>query len=104
MAEFQINQPIKTEEPTIEVSITARNPLPPGRHKFRLVVVDDSGNESAPDEVEVVVLDQERPTAVLKAPSQVNSNTSFDLDGKSSVDVGGGRIVSYTWTYLGPQR
>lgn len=101
MAEFQINEPIQTEEPTIEVTITPGNLLAPGRHQFQLVVVDDSGNESVPDQVEVVVLDQERPTAILRAPGRVASGTSFTLDGRRSTDAGGGRIVSYVWTYLG---
>jgi hypothetical protein len=101
LAEFIVNEPIKTEDDTIEVTVTPRNPLRPGRHRFRLIVVDDSGNESEPDEVEVVVLDQERPTAVLRAPPQVSFGTSFRLDGSASVDVGGGRIVAYLWTYLG---
>lgn len=101
MAEFQINEPIRTQEPTIEVTITTGNLLPPGRHQFQLVVVDDSGNESEPDQVVVMVLDQQRPTAILRAPVQVASGTSFPLDGRRSTDAGGGRIVSYVWTYLG---
>lgn len=101
MAEFIVNEPIKTEDDSIEVTVTAANPLKPGRHRFRLIVVDDSGNASEPDEVEVLVLDQVRPTAVLKAPSQVPFGASFKLDGGASTDVGGGRIVAYQWTYLG---
>lgn len=104
MAEFIPNEPVKTEKDTVEVSISANNPLKPGRHRFRLVVIDDSGNESEPDEVEVVVLDKERPTAVLKAPAQVPFGSSFKLDGSASQDVGGGRITAYVWTYLGLAR
>jgi hypothetical protein len=101
MAEFLLNEPIKTEEPVIEVTISENNRLAPGRHQFQLTVVDDSGNESEPDRVLVWVLDQERPTAVLLAPRQVPFGRSFSLDGKQSVDAGGGRIVTYVWTYLG---
>jgi hypothetical protein len=101
MAEFQINEPIKTEEAVIEVTISDNNRLAPGRHTFQLTVVDDSGNESEPDRVMVVVLDQERPTAILSAPGQVASGKSFSLDGRRSVDAGGGRITAYVWTYLG---
>lgn len=101
MAEFTVNQPIKTEEDTIEVTISPNNALRPGRHRFRLVVADDSGNESEPDEVEIVVLDSERPTAVLRAPARVSFGSSFRLDGSASTDAGGGSIVSYSWTYLG---
>ena len=102
MAVFVINTDIKTETPTIEVTLSPDRPLPLGRHRFRLVVVDDSNNSSAPDEVEVIVADQGAPTAVLGVPRIVAFGTSFNLDGTRSFDVGGGRIASYTWTYLGP--
>lgn len=102
MAEFIINQPIKTEEPKIEVTVTENNTLRPGRHRFRLVVADDAGNLSQPDEVTVIVADQEAPTAVLDAPTTVGTGASFPLAGDRSFDAGGGRIVSYEWTYLGP--
>lgn len=102
MAEFVINTPIQTEDPKIEVTVTPRNPLRVGRHRFQLVVVDDSGNESAPDGVEVRVFDDQRPTAVLRAPERVGFGQSFPMTGEESVDVGGGRIVRYIFTYLGP--
>lgn len=102
MAEFILNQDVETDVPTVEVTITANNPLPLGRHRFRLIVVDNSGNRSAPDEVDVIIADQEAPTAVIAAPGTVAFGTSFSLDGRRSVDVGGGTIESYVWTYLGP--
>lgn len=102
MAEFVVNQDIETTEPTIEVTVSPRAPLALGRHRFRLIVVDDSGNRSVGDEVDVIVADQTAPTAVLSAPSTVGSGQSFNLDGRRSIDSGGGRIVRYTWTYLGP--
>ena len=102
MAEFVLNQDVETDTPTVEVTITATNRLPLGRHRFRLIVVDNSGNLSAPDEVDVIVADQTAPTAVLRAPSTVAFATSFPLDGRGSVDAGGGQIVRYRWTYLGP--
>lgn len=102
MAEFVVNQDVETDTPTVEVTITPNNPLRVGRHRFRLVVVDDSGNKSLPDEVTVIVADTEAPTAVLRAPEQVSAGRSFELDGARSFDVGGGRIVRYVWTYLGP--
>ena len=101
MAEFIINQEVKTETPTIEVTLSTDNALPLGRHTFRLVVVDDSGNTSIPDEVIVIVADSENPTAVLSAPRSVNFASSFELDGRRSFDAGGGRVVTYLWTYLG---
>jgi hypothetical protein len=102
MAEFIINQDVETEAPTVEVTITPNNPLRLGRHRFRLIVTDDSGNRSHPDEVDVIVADQEAPTAVLSAPRIVPHGRSFELDGSRSFDVGGGQVVRFTWTYLGP--
>lgn len=102
MAEFIINQDVITETPVVEVTIGPNNPLPLGRQRFRLVVTDDSGNASAPDEVEVIVADQDAPTAVLGAPRIVGFGRSFEMTGARSFDVGGGRIVRYAWTYLGP--
>jgi hypothetical protein len=102
MPEFVINTDIQTTTPTIEVTVTAERPLPIGRHRFRLVVVDDAGNRSAADEVEVIVADQTAPTAVLGAPRIAGFATSFNLDGRRSFDAGGGRIVQFVWTYLGP--
>lgn len=102
MAEFIPNVDVETDEPAVEVTITAERPLSLGRHRFRLIVVDDSGNKSFPDEVDVIVADSEAPTAVLSAPSTVGFGASFPLDGRRSVDAGGGRIVRYVWTYLGP--
>jgi len=102
MAEFVVNQDVKTDVPTVEVTITANNALQLGRHRFRLIVVDDSGNSSLPDEVDVIVADAEAPTAVLGAPATVAFATSFALDGRRSVDAGGGRITTWLWTYLGP--
>jgi len=102
MAEFAINTDIATDTPTIEVTLSADRPLPLGRHRFRLIVVDDAGNKSAADEVVVIIADQGAPTAVLGAPAVVAFGSSFNLDGQRSFDVGGGRVVRYVWTYLGP--
>lgn len=102
MAEFVINSDVVTDTPTVEVTVSANRPLGLGRHRFRLIVVDDAGNKSVGDEVIVIVADQEAPTAVVRAPSVVASGRSFELDGSRSFDVGGGKVVSYVWTYLGP--
>lgn len=101
MAEFVVNADVVTDKTLIEVTVDPRKPLAPGRHSFRLIVVDDSGNKSLPDQVEVIVADQDNPTAVIKAPKVVAIGKSFDLDGSASFDVGGGKIESYVWTYLG---
>jgi hypothetical protein len=49
MARFVLNQTIETAEPTIAVDAG----LPPGRHRFQLVVIDDAGRRSRP--VEAIV-------------------------------------------------
>lgn len=100
MADFKPNVPIETPDPTIEVTVTPAKPLPVGRSRFQLVVVDDSGNQSAPDVVDVIVRDAASPTAVLDAPKVVDFGKSFQLSGARSFDVGGGRVVRYQWTLL----
>ena len=52
----------------------------------------------------MIVADQDAPTAVLRGPRITGFGRSFDLDGSASQDVGGGRIVQYVWTYLGPDQ
>ena len=61
MAQFVIGTPIETADPTIQVD----NPLPAGKHRFQLIVVEDQGNRSAPSIFEVIVKDQNNPTAIL---------------------------------------
>ncbi len=101
MAEFVINADVVTDQPTVEVTLSPANPLPLGRHQFRLIVVDNAGNRSVGDVKEVLVADLDNPTAVLAAPSVVGFGRSFVLDGSKSFDVGGGKVVQYVWTYLG---
>jgi hypothetical protein len=102
MAQFVVGSPVVTNKPTVEVTVSPTQPLPIGRQRFRLVVTDDSGNTSLADEVVIIVADQERPTAILSAPTLVGSGKSFNLDGSKSFDVGGGKISQWEWTYLGP--
>jgi hypothetical protein len=99
MAEFRVGQPVVTDNPEVEVTIAPNAPLPAGRHRFQLVVTDDSGNSSDPSVTEVIVRDTQKPTAVLDAPREVELGRSFQLSGKRSSDIGG-RIVKYTWTRL----
>ncbi len=98
MADFVPGTAIETKDPTVEVTVTAERPLPPGRHQFQLVVVDDAGNLSLPDTVDIIVKDTLNPTAVLKAPAQVEYGASFVLDGRGSSDVIPGKVVKYVWT------
>lgn len=101
-SQLRVNQPIEGAAPdaTLSVTVDPGQPLPIGRHTFQLEVVDDSGNRSAPDQVRVIVVDNQRPTAVIDAPSAVPFGTAFTLSGARSVDAGGGRIVKYIWTLL----
>ncbi len=99
MAEFRAGQPVVTNTPDVEVTVAANAPLPAGRHRFQLVVEDDSGNVSEPSITEVIVRDTQKPTAVIDAPREVELGRSFQLSGRRSTDVGG-RIVKYTWTRL----
>jgi hypothetical protein len=99
MAEFRVGQAVVTDNPEVEVTVAANAPLPAGRHRFQLVVADDSGNSSDPSVVEVIVRDTQKPTAVLDAPREVELGRSFQLSGRRSSDIGG-RIVRYTWTRL----
>jgi hypothetical protein len=103
MAEFVINADVVTREPTVEVTVSPDRPLPLGRHTFRLIVVDDAGNKSIPDDIQIIIADQQNPTAVIAGPRITGFGASFPLDGSRSFDVGGGRVVEYVWTYLGQQ-
>jgi len=100
MPKFVIGTPIETREPTVEVTVDTQTLLPVGRHRFQLVVADDSGNQSLPDTVEIIVRDTTNPTAVVRAPTQVESGKSFNLDGRASSDVAPGRVVKFIWTML----
>ena len=100
MSTFRVGTPIETKEPTIEVTVNSDSMLGVGRHVFRLVVVDDSGNVSKPSDAVVVVLDDQAPTAILKAPGRVSAGQSFMLDGSASTDLPPGKIATYTWTLV----
>ena len=98
MATFVPGVPVATTESRVDVTVTPANPLPPGRHRFQLVVVDDSGNESDASIADVLVVDNTKPTAVLDAPASVPFGSSFSLSGARSIDLAPGRIVQYRWT------
>jgi hypothetical protein len=100
MPEFKLKEPIKTPDPTIEVTVSERSPLAVGEHTFSLVVVDDAGNESIPAEVSVVVKDTQAPTAVISAPKTVAPGASFTLDGTRSADLPPGKITTWIWTMV----
>jgi hypothetical protein len=98
MANFTLGTPITTTDPQIEVTVDPANPLSIGVHRFQLVVVDESGNSSAPTVVEVIVKDMTAPTAVLDAPPQVAFGQPFNLSGARSTDNGPDKIVQYVWS------
>jgi hypothetical protein len=99
MADFSFPGSVQeTKEAKVEVEVPVDKPFPVGKMRFRLVVRDDAGNESVPDEVDVYIVDRERPTAILVAPKQVDYGQAFTLDGTMSTDPAGGSIVAYVWT------
>jgi hypothetical protein len=100
MPKFVVGTPVDSSTPTVEVTVDPQTPLPIGKHTFQLVVVDDSGNQSVPDTVEVIVRDSTNPTAVLRAPSQVEFGKSFNLDGRGSSDVPPGKIAKWIFTLM----
>ena len=100
MPDFKPGQPVETDAPDVEVTVSPNAPLTAGRHRFQLVVVDDSGNRSEPSITEVIVRDTTKPTAVLDAPREVDLGRSFQLSGRRSSDIAPGRIVKYIWTRL----
>ena len=100
MASFVIGSPVESADALIEVTVDPATPLAVGRHRFQLVVVDDSGNQSLPDAVEIVVRDSTNPTAVLRVPSQVEFGASFQLDARASSDVAPGKVVKYIFTLV----
>lgn len=82
--------------------------LPAGRSRFRLVVVDNAGNESEPSTIEIVVRDDARPIAVLdivdaseaRVAPAVGAGKSFILSGARSSDLAPGKIIEYRFTLL----
>ena len=100
MAQFVLGQPVTTTDPRVEVTLSQAAALGAGRHRFQLVVVDDSGNASEPAMVDVIVIDNKKPTAVIEAPASVPFGTSFSLSGTKSFDLPPGKIVEYRWTLV----
>ena len=101
--------PQTTEDTQLTIKVSNNNPLPIGSNTFELTVVDDSGNESVPAQVVVIVRDTTRPTAVLRVaniegrplPGNVlESGASFLLNAKGSLDAPPGKISKYVWTLL----
>lgn len=107
LEEIQAN-PIKTKDDNLVIQMPSTK-LPIGQHNFTLEVTDDSGNTSIPARVMLVVIDTQAPTAVLTVhdeqgvplvENKVAFGQGFILSAKKSVDLGGGKIASYTWTMV----
>lgn len=94
-----LNQAFGTLEPTYLVPQPSGHALAIGRHRFQLVVNDNSGNSSLPTAVEVIVVDNIAPTAVLDAPPTVTIGAAVQLSAARSTDVGGA-ITQYVWTHV----
>jgi len=108
MPEFKLNAPVVQKEPVVKVDVSTAAPLPIGANRFRLVVVDDAGNESEPTFLDVVVRDTQKPTAVLdmvdangkRIDPVVPQGTGFVLSGARSSDVAPGKVVEYRFTLV----
>ncbi len=112
MATFKPNSDTKVEadEPKLDVLASQANPLKVGKHVFRLVVRDDGGNESDPALVTIIVVDTERPTAVIDVINAAGERITspevkmsfgqpFTLTGERSTDIGGS-VVLWGWELL----
>ncbi len=65
MPVLSVGQPLESKAPVLLVE----NKLAVGQHRFSLVVVDDSGNESAPDVLVVTVRRPGVPPVRPRSPS-----------------------------------
>jgi hypothetical protein len=88
--------PVETAGATHTFHVDPASPLALGRHRVRLVVGDDSGNQSAPDEAEFFVIDSVAPTAVITAPATIVVGNALNVSGDRSSDVGG-HVARYLW-------
>ncbi|MFN7399935.1 MAG: hypothetical protein ACK5SX_12970 [Sandaracinobacter sp.] len=111
MSRFVPNQPVAQRDRLITVD--SNRGLAIGAHRFRLIVVDDSGNESEPNFLHVIVQDRDKdrdrdrdrdkPTVVLdvvdasgaRIDAPVPAGRTFRLWAARSTDSGGGRVVEY---------
>jgi hypothetical protein len=108
MPEFKPNVPVVQTDALVRVDVDKNKPMPPGRYRFELVVIDDAGNESEPAQIDVIVKDTQRPTAVLDMVNadkvvikpNISVGESFLLSGARSTDVAPGKVKSYRFTLL----
>ncbi len=110
MPVFKPNEPVVQKETDVLVESRGDGALPIGRHRFRLVVVDEAGNASAPAFLEVIVQDDQAPTAVLdirdvegvRIEPVVGFGSNFILSGARSTDLpaGGSGVAEYRFTLV----
>ncbi len=109
MAEFKVDVPVVQSDPIVSVDFNPANPLPLGKHVIRLVVVDDAGNISDPAFLSVVIVDTDKPTAVLELVDAtgkvleptVSAGQPFFLSGQHSKDNPPGKVKEYRFTLIG---
>jgi hypothetical protein len=108
MTVFKTNQPVTQADLVVKVEATRVAPLPVGANRFRLVVVDDQGNQSDPTFIDVIVQAPTFPTAALdvvddagkRVDPTVPFGTTFNLSGARSTDVPPGKVVQYVFTLV----
>jgi hypothetical protein len=110
MPRFVPNQPVAQRDPLITVD--SNSGLAIGAHRFRMLVVDYSGNESAPNFLDMIVQDKvqnkDKPTDVLdvvdasgaRIDAPVRAGRTFRLSAARSTDSRGGRVVEYLFTLV----
>ncbi|MFW2349980.1 hypothetical protein [Qipengyuania sp.] len=109
MAKFVRNKPVQSDAPNVKVELATGEQLDLGANRFKLVVVDDAGNESEPAFIDVIVKDAAKPTAVLDLVDgngkvlgdlTVKQGDTIILSGARSKDQAPGKVVSYTFTWI----
>lgn len=101
-SDLVVNQEISAASPdsSLTIQVNQSSPLSTGTYQFQLVVTDDSGNNSQPTTVNIVVIDDQAPTAIIDAPERVGFGKEITLSGKRSTDTGGGTITKFIWTLI----
>ncbi|RYD66087.1 MAG: hypothetical protein EOP83_05890 [Verrucomicrobiaceae bacterium] len=85
----------------VSLPATPASPLASGIYRFQLVVTDALGAASSPYIVQVIVADNQAPTAVLdRTTTTPKAGQVCVLSGSRSFDTGGGSIVRYTFTLV----
>lgn len=106
---FTPNQSVEQDTPQVEVEFGPQQGLKVGINRFQLVVVDDAGQESEPSMVEILLLHDEKPTAVLEVLNekqqlmdkpQFRAGEKFFLTGRRSTDKEPGKITKYRFTWV----